>query len=42
MPANPFNSRKTLTTKFGSYTYFSLDALKQQRIGNLDKLPYSI
>ncbi len=39
---NPFNSRKTLTTKHGSYTYFSLDALKQQKIGHIDKLPYSI
>ena len=42
MPSNPFNSRKTLTTKHGSYTYFALDALKQQKIGHLDKLPYSI
>ncbi len=42
MPANPFNSRKTLTTKFGSYTYYSLDALKQQKVGNLDAMPFSI
>jgi aconitate hydratase len=42
MPANPFNSRKTLTTKFGSYSYYSLDALKQQKVGNLDAMPFSI
>ncbi len=39
---NAFNSRKTLTTKHGTYTYYSLDALKQQRIGHVDKLPCSI
>ena len=43
MPAaNPFNARKTLSTKSGNYTYFSLDALKQQNIGHVDRLPYSI
>jgi aconitate hydratase len=42
MPSNAFNSRKTLTTKFGTYTYFDLGALKAQRIGHVDSLPYSI
>ncbi|MFO0858164.1 MAG: aconitate hydratase AcnA [Phycisphaerales bacterium] len=41
-PRNPFNSRQTLTTKHGSYTYFSLDALKKQKVGHVDKLPCSI
>ncbi len=42
MAPNPFNSRATLKTAHGTYTYFSLGALKQARLGNLDKLPYSI
>jgi len=41
-PSSPFNSRRTLTTKFGTYTYFSLAALKDQKVGHVDKLPYSI
>jgi len=39
---NPFNSRRTLKTRHGSYTYFDLGALRQQKIGHVDKLPYSI
>jgi len=42
MPRNPFNSRRTLKTQFGTYTYFSLDALSEQRIGHIERLPYSI
>ncbi|MCC6428024.1 MAG: aconitate hydratase AcnA [Phycisphaerales bacterium] len=41
-PSNPFNSRRTLTTTHGEYAYFALDALKQARIGHVDKLPFSI
>ncbi len=41
-PANPFQSRKTLKTAHGEYTYYSLEALKQQRVGHVDKLPFSI
>ena len=41
-PANPFQSRKTLKTAHGEYTYYSLEALKQQRVGHVDKLPVSI
>ncbi|MDI1290217.1 MAG: aconitase family protein, partial [bacterium] len=42
MPSNPFQSRKTLTTKFGSYTYFDLNALAAAKIGHVSKLPFSI
>jgi aconitate hydratase len=42
MPRNPFNSRKTLKTSHGTYTYFALEALKAAGIGHVDKLPYSI
>ncbi len=42
MPRSPFNSRRTLTTKGGSYTYFALDALREQRVGHVDRLPFSI
>jgi aconitate hydratase len=39
---SPFNSRRTLSTKHGTYTYFALSALKDQKIGHVDRLPYSI
>ncbi len=42
MASSPFNSRSTLKTAHGTYTYFSLGALKSARIGHVDKLPYSI
>jgi aconitate hydratase len=42
MPTNPFNARKTLTTKFGTYTYYDLNALIAARVGHVAKLPYSI
>ena len=41
-PVNPFNSRKTLTTSHGSYVYYDLNALAQQQVGHVQKLPYSI
>jgi aconitate hydratase len=41
-PASPFNARKTLTTKFGTYTYFDLHALAAAKIGHVDTLPFSI
>ncbi|MGD1915238.1 MAG: aconitate hydratase AcnA [Phycisphaerales bacterium] len=42
MPANPFNSRRTLTTSGGEYAYYALEALAEQNIGHVKKLPYSI
>ena len=39
---NPFNSRKTLETKKGTYTYFDLGALEAQGIGSIARLPFSI
>ncbi len=42
MPANPFNSRRTLKTAHGSYTYFSLKALTEKKVGRVEKLPVSI
>jgi aconitate hydratase len=42
MTSSAFNSRSTLKTAHGTYTYFSLDALKQAKIGHVDKLPFSI
>src|SRR5207237_7536410 len=39
---NPFNANKTLTTKRGTFSYFALDALKQAKIGHVDRLPFSI
>ena len=40
--SNPFNAKKTLSANGKTYTYFSLDALKQQKIGHIERLPYSI
>lgn len=42
MSSNPFNSRSTLSTSRGTFTYFALDALKRAGIGRVDRLPYSI
>src|SRR5688572_4271132 len=39
---DPFNSRATLKTKHGTYTYYDLNALKKQGIGRVDRLPFSI
>ena len=41
-PRNPFNSRKTLSTSSGEYTYFDMGVLKEQGIGHVEKLPFSI
>ncbi len=42
MARNPFNSRSTLKTAHGTYTYFSLDAITKAGIGHVSKLPFSI
>ncbi|MFN9992573.1 MAG: aconitate hydratase AcnA, partial [Phycisphaerales bacterium] len=42
MSTDPFGAKKSLTTKFGTYSYFDLNALKAKGIGHVDKLPYSI
>jgi aconitate hydratase len=39
---DPFNSRATLTTKAGTFTYYDLNALKKQNVGHVDRLPFSI
>ncbi|MEQ8844372.1 MAG: aconitate hydratase [Phycisphaerales bacterium] len=41
-PSNAFNSRRTLTTSTGEYTYFALQALAEQKVGDVARLPYSI
>ena len=42
MHPDTFSSRSTLTTGGGTYTYFSLDALRQKGIGHIDRLPFSL
>jgi aconitate hydratase len=39
---DPFKARKTLKTARGTYTYFELGALVRQKIGHVERLPYSI
>ncbi len=39
---DPFKSKSSLSTKHGTYGYYSLHALKKAGIGHVDKLPYSI
>ena len=39
---DPFSSKNTLSTAHGSYTFYSLAALKSKGIGHVDKLPVSI
>ncbi|MFI4883368.1 MAG: aconitate hydratase AcnA [Phycisphaerales bacterium JB064] len=41
-PANPFNSRRTLKTSSGEYAYYALQALVDQKVGHVARLPYSI
>ena len=41
-PHNPFNSRKTLSADAGEFVYYDLGALAEQRVGDVDRLPYSI
>ncbi|MBL8760272.1 MAG: aconitate hydratase AcnA [Phycisphaerae bacterium] len=37
---DPFGAKKSLSTKFGTYTYFDLASLA--KVGHVSKLPYSI
>jgi aconitate hydratase len=39
---DPFNARASLTTKAGKFTYYDLAALTRQKIGHVDRLPFSI
>jgi aconitate hydratase len=39
---DPFKARATLSTKARTYTYYDLGALARQRIGHVEKLPFSI
>ena len=39
---NPFNSRKTLSISGREYTYYDLNALVQQKVGHVERLPYSL
>ena len=39
---NPFGSRATLDSKAGQVTVFRLNALAEQGVGDLSKLPFSI
>ncbi len=39
---NPFQAEAKLSTKGGSYTIFRLRKLSEDRIADIDKLPYSI
>jgi aconitate hydratase len=42
MAHNPFNARRTLDVAGTEYTYYALEALRDQGVGNVEKLPYSI
>ncbi len=39
---NPFNARKTLSVAGKTYTYFSLAELSKQKVGHIEKLPFSV
>ena len=39
---DPFKARATLSTKSRTYTFYDLGALARQRIGHVEKLPFSI
>ncbi len=39
---NPFNSKSTLAVGGKTYTYYDLNALSRQKIGHVEKLPFSI
>lgn len=39
---NPLKSRRTLSTVHGTYTYFSIQALREAGIGHVDRLPFSV
>jgi len=39
---NPFNARRTLTAGGEEHVYYALDALSEQGVGHVEKLPFSI
>src|SRR5690606_244406 len=39
---DPLNARSTLKTAHGTYVYYDLHALVRQKVGRVEKLPYSI
>ena len=39
---NPFNARKTLHCAAGAFTYYDLNALVEQQVGAVARLPYSL
>ncbi|MCA9292549.1 MAG: aconitate hydratase AcnA [Phycisphaerales bacterium] len=39
---NPFNARKVLRCAAGSFAYYDLNALVEQKVGNVAALPYSL
>ena len=39
---NPFNARKTLRCAAGAFAYYDLNALVEQKVGNVARLPYSL
>lgn len=39
---DPFNARRTLSTRHGAYAYYDLAALSRAGIGRVERLPYSI
>ncbi|MHC5108569.1 MAG: aconitate hydratase AcnA [Planctomycetota bacterium] len=41
-PNNPFGSKVTISTKGGDVQVFKLKALRDQGIGDVDRLPYSV
>jgi aconitate hydratase len=41
-PKNPWNSKTTFESDKGEYTAYSLKALEEAGLGNIDNLPYSI
>lgn len=40
--SNPFNSRKTLKSNGREYSYYDLGTLIENKVGQVDKLPYSL
>ncbi len=42
VPADPFGARRTLRTRAGEVTLYSLEALERRGLGEVARLPYSI